>query len=299
MQYDFQYVSKFAVPKFGTFYVVPSILFSSSLKLVYIFTVNAHLGPLQISLGRMILDILKFFFFVVLVLLAFGCGINQLYWYYSDSRQRNCDICLEAARTQYERDRCDCDTTLAKWVACRAIVVVSYAFSLQLTEGGIHLYGKPPPRAPADLIRAHAQWHPQVLLCADLGDACLLVRYQPVVLVLCLSAAGGLWRMSPPLPGENQRRVWLWLNLGQVSSPPLHSASLPLAITATASLDEPHGGALWRLREWLVGWCQAAGRLCLLVVPAPTPPMPADTETCCGLPTRYASRQNKLCPHTH
>ena len=31
----------------------------SSLKLVYIFTIHPHLGPLQISIGRMIFDILK------------------------------------------------------------------------------------------------------------------------------------------------------------------------------------------------------------------------------------------------
>ena len=31
----------------------------SSLKVVYMFTINSHLGPLQISLGRAIFDILK------------------------------------------------------------------------------------------------------------------------------------------------------------------------------------------------------------------------------------------------
>ena len=31
----------------------------STLKLVYIFTVNPHLGPLQITLGRMVMDIMK------------------------------------------------------------------------------------------------------------------------------------------------------------------------------------------------------------------------------------------------
>lgn len=46
----------------------------SFLKLVHIFSVNPHLGPLQISLGRMIFDILKFFFLYTLVLFAFGCG---------------------------------------------------------------------------------------------------------------------------------------------------------------------------------------------------------------------------------
>ncbi|KAI4463480.1 transient receptor potential channel [Holotrichia oblita] len=46
----------------------------SFLKLVHIFSVNPHLGPLQISLGRMIIDIVKFFFIYTLVLFAFGCG---------------------------------------------------------------------------------------------------------------------------------------------------------------------------------------------------------------------------------
>jgi transient receptor potential cation channel subfamily C protein 4 len=31
----------------------------SALKIVYIFTINPHLGPLIISLGRMIFDIMK------------------------------------------------------------------------------------------------------------------------------------------------------------------------------------------------------------------------------------------------
>uniref|UniRef100_A0A1B0GFN2 Transient receptor ion channel domain-containing protein n=1 Tax=Glossina morsitans morsitans TaxID=37546 RepID=A0A1B0GFN2_GLOMM len=50
----------------------------SSLKLVYIFSVNPHLGPLQVSLSRMVMDIMKFFFLYVLVLFAFGSGLNQL-----------------------------------------------------------------------------------------------------------------------------------------------------------------------------------------------------------------------------
>lgn len=46
----------------------------SSLKLVYIFSVNPHLGPLQVSLSRMVLDILKFFVLDILVIFAFSCG---------------------------------------------------------------------------------------------------------------------------------------------------------------------------------------------------------------------------------
>lgn len=52
----------------------------SSLKLVYIFSVNPHLGPLQVSLSRMVMDIIKFIFLYVLVLFAFSSGLNQLLW---------------------------------------------------------------------------------------------------------------------------------------------------------------------------------------------------------------------------
>ncbi|RWS15299.1 transient receptor potential ion channel subfamily C trp-like protein, partial [Dinothrombium tinctorium] len=62
----------------------------SFLKLVHIFSVHPHLGPLQISLGRMVFDILKFFFLFILVLFAFGCGINQLLWYYADKDYQKC-----------------------------------------------------------------------------------------------------------------------------------------------------------------------------------------------------------------
>ena len=61
----------------------------SSLRLICLFTANSHLGPLQISLGRMLLDILKFLFIYCLVLLAFANGLNQLYFYYETDN----DIC--------------------------------------------------------------------------------------------------------------------------------------------------------------------------------------------------------------
>uniref|UniRef100_A0A4W5LG05 Transient receptor potential cation channel, subfamily C, member 4a n=1 Tax=Hucho hucho TaxID=62062 RepID=A0A4W5LG05_9TELE len=63
----------------------------SSLRLISLFTANSHLGPLQISLGRMLLDILKFLFIYCLVLLAFANGLNQLYFYYeTDKGQKGC-----------------------------------------------------------------------------------------------------------------------------------------------------------------------------------------------------------------
>uniref|UniRef100_UPI00358F4A12 short transient receptor potential channel 4-like n=2 Tax=Myxine glutinosa TaxID=7769 RepID=UPI00358F4A12 len=65
----------------------------SSLRLISLFTANSHLGPLQISLGRMLLDILKFLFIYCLVLLAFANGLNQLYFYYETDARQERDQC--------------------------------------------------------------------------------------------------------------------------------------------------------------------------------------------------------------
>uniref|UniRef100_A0A182K248 Transient receptor ion channel domain-containing protein n=1 Tax=Anopheles christyi TaxID=43041 RepID=A0A182K248_9DIPT len=62
----------------------------SALKLIHLFSINPHLGPLQISLGRMVIDIVKFFFIYSLVLFAFACGLNQLLWYFADLEKSKC-----------------------------------------------------------------------------------------------------------------------------------------------------------------------------------------------------------------
>ncbi|ELT89523.1 hypothetical protein CAPTEDRAFT_172686 [Capitella teleta] len=85
----------------------------SSLKLIYIFTVNPQLGPLQISLGRMVMDIMNFLFIAVLVIFSYACGVNQLYWYYAEARTKACNDCLALAVTLDDRSNCECDKTLA------------------------------------------------------------------------------------------------------------------------------------------------------------------------------------------
>ena len=53
-------------------------------RIIYLFQANPQLGPLQISLGCMLIDIGKFLFIFFLVLTSFACGLNQLYYYYSN-----------------------------------------------------------------------------------------------------------------------------------------------------------------------------------------------------------------------
>lgn len=73
----------------------------SALKLVYIFSLNPYLGPLQISLGRMIMDIVRFSWIYLLVLFAFACGMNQLLWYYADLERHQCLNVTNYSLAQY------------------------------------------------------------------------------------------------------------------------------------------------------------------------------------------------------
>lgn len=53
-------------------------------RIIFLFQANYQLGPLQISLGCMLIDIGKFMFIFFLVITSFACGLNQLYYYYSN-----------------------------------------------------------------------------------------------------------------------------------------------------------------------------------------------------------------------
>ncbi|XP_023230521.1 transient-receptor-potential-like protein [Centruroides sculpturatus] len=79
----------------------------SAFKLIHLFSINPHLGPLQVSLGRMAIDIVKFFFIYTLVLFSFACGLNQLLWYYADMEKKICyDSVTGQAKWDKNRDSC-------------------------------------------------------------------------------------------------------------------------------------------------------------------------------------------------
>uniref|UniRef100_A0A915J1H8 Transient receptor ion channel domain-containing protein n=1 Tax=Romanomermis culicivorax TaxID=13658 RepID=A0A915J1H8_ROMCU len=54
-------------------------------RIIYLFQTSPYLGPLQISLGCMLIDIGKFFVIFFLILTSFAIGLVQLYWYYGKS----------------------------------------------------------------------------------------------------------------------------------------------------------------------------------------------------------------------
>jgi hypothetical protein len=71
------------------------------------FSINPYLGPLQVSLGRMVIDIIKFILIYTLVLFAFACGMNQLLWYYAELEKQEC-FSLPGGLPDWEHHSSEC-----------------------------------------------------------------------------------------------------------------------------------------------------------------------------------------------
>ncbi|XP_077863421.1 short transient receptor potential channel 5-like [Saccoglossus kowalevskii] len=63
----------------------------SFLRLIRMTVVHLQIGPMQISLGRMMIDISKFFVIFCLVWFAFSVGLNQLYFHYAKKIRSICE----------------------------------------------------------------------------------------------------------------------------------------------------------------------------------------------------------------
>ncbi|KAI6240138.1 hypothetical protein M3Y99_00500200 [Aphelenchoides fujianensis] len=59
-------------------------------RIIYPFQITPYLGPLQISLGCMLVDVAKFCFIFALIISSFAFGLAQLYWYY----EAKAPVCL-------------------------------------------------------------------------------------------------------------------------------------------------------------------------------------------------------------
>ncbi|XP_030055831.1 short transient receptor potential channel 2 isoform X2 [Microcaecilia unicolor] len=66
-------------------FAVTSML--SFTRLAYILPAHENLGTLQISIGKMIDDMIRFMFILMIILTAFLCGLNNIYVHYSASEK--------------------------------------------------------------------------------------------------------------------------------------------------------------------------------------------------------------------
>lgn len=79
------------VPAMRVYNILPVNYFvRSALKLIDMCSISSHLGPLQLSLKRILTDIVKFFSIYSLVLFSFACGLNQLMWYFANLERERC-----------------------------------------------------------------------------------------------------------------------------------------------------------------------------------------------------------------
>ena len=77
-------------PRKSAFIVADTIYASATVMaffhLARVFQVNSVLGPLQLSLYKMLKDVLKFLAIFLLLYIAFATGVAKIYSYYVDSQ---------------------------------------------------------------------------------------------------------------------------------------------------------------------------------------------------------------------
>ncbi|XP_070565520.1 short transient receptor potential channel 4-like [Ptychodera flava] len=62
----------------------------SVMRFLRVMVINEYVGPLQISVGKMLTDIMKFMFIFGLVWVAFALGLTQVYWGYGPESMLDC-----------------------------------------------------------------------------------------------------------------------------------------------------------------------------------------------------------------
>ncbi|XP_070534325.1 short transient receptor potential channel 4-like [Ptychodera flava] len=62
----------------------------SIVKFLRIMVINDYVGPLQISVSKMMNDIIQFMFVFIVIWFAFALGLTQIYWLYSASDKVDC-----------------------------------------------------------------------------------------------------------------------------------------------------------------------------------------------------------------
>ncbi|KAL6727833.1 hypothetical protein Aduo_009676 [Ancylostoma duodenale] len=92
-------------------------------RIIYLFQTNPYLGPLQISLGCMLVDVAKFCFIFVLIISSFSIGLAQLYWYYDPDTP----VCLKP-------DNCMLESNVFSSIADSYLTLLWSLFSITKVE---------------------------------------------------------------------------------------------------------------------------------------------------------------------
>ncbi|CAJ0598054.1 unnamed protein product [Cylicocyclus nassatus] len=92
-------------------------------RIIYLFQTNPYLGPLQISLGCMLVDVAKFCFIFVLIISSFSIGLAQLYWYYDPDTP----VCLTP-------DNCKLESNVFSSIADSYLTLLWSLFSITKVE---------------------------------------------------------------------------------------------------------------------------------------------------------------------
>ncbi|XP_078594543.1 short transient receptor potential channel 5-like [Branchiostoma floridae x Branchiostoma japonicum] len=184
------------------------------LRAMYFMRMSRNMGSLQISFGRMVLDIIKFVIFLGLVDIAFACGFNQLYWFYGSVHNYLCE-----KHHQSNLQNVDCSKAHGYGTLSSTILTLFWA------EFGISdlsmLELKPRP-SPVEALQIQDQ-----PVFTEVVGTVMFAMYQVVAVVVLLNLLIAIMTTSYQMTEDNKDREWAYSFVSDTLSVIRGNLSLP------------------------------------------------------------------------
>ncbi|CAH1265673.1 TRPC5 [Branchiostoma lanceolatum] len=184
------------------------------LRAMYFMRMSRNLGTLQISFGRMVMDIIKFVIFLALVDLAFACGFSQLYWFYGSVHNFLCE-----KYHQTNLKNIDCSNTHGYGTLSSTILTLFWA---EFGMSDLSMLQLKPGPSPEEAL----QIRDRPVFTEVVGTA-MFGMYQVVAVLVLLNLLIAIMSTSYQMTEDNKDQEWAYSFVSDTLSVMRGNLSLP------------------------------------------------------------------------
>ncbi|XP_078678505.1 transient receptor potential-gamma protein-like [Branchiostoma floridae x Branchiostoma belcheri] len=184
------------------------------LRAMYFLRMSRYLGSLQISFGRMVMDIIKFVIFLGLVDIAFACGFNQLYWFYGSVHNYLCEKYQQSNLMNVGCSKAHGYGTLSNTILS--------LFWAEFGMADLSMLELKPAQSPVEAL----QIHEQPVFTEVVGTA-MFALYQVVAVLVLLNLLIAIMSTSYQVTEDNKDQEWAFCFVSDTLSVKRGNMSLP------------------------------------------------------------------------
>ncbi|XP_019633683.1 PREDICTED: transient-receptor-potential-like protein [Branchiostoma belcheri] len=184
------------------------------LRAMYFLRMSRYLGSLQISFGRMVMDIIKFVIFLGLVDIAFACGFNHLYWFYGSVHNYLCEKYQQSNLMNVGCSKAHGYGTLSNTILS--------LFWAEFGMADLSMLELKPTKSPVEAL----QIHEQPVFTEVVGTA-MFALYQVVAVLVLLNLLIAIMSTSYQVTEDNKDQEWAFCFVSDTLSVKRGNMSLP------------------------------------------------------------------------